>query len=201
MTKRLKSKYSVCKNLKNRYNNNLWGLKAKKNLHSVVRKTNAKKKRITLCGKLLSIKQSLKFFYSNLKEKNFKTFVKHSIYSSSKTINKLVSFAESRLDSTIYRSCLFSSFHEIRQSINHNFVFINGRCVTNPSRKLHKGDIITFKSQVLDNFSFIKALSARSIPNFIEVDFVNLTIVFLWDPKLAYYPVITNYKKIIRYYR
>ncbi len=61
MTKRLNAKYSVCKKLKGTYKN-LWGLHKKNSFRSVL--NNKKRKRITLFGKLLNIKQSYKFFYT-----------------------------------------------------------------------------------------------------------------------------------------
>jgi small subunit ribosomal protein S4 len=175
MTKRLQSKYSVCKKLKSPYKN-LWGVDKKKNCRSI---TNIKKRRVSSFGKLLDIKQSLKFFYPNIGEHLFKKNIKYSIKSPSKTIDKLVSILESRLDSVLFRSCLVNSFHEARQLINHKYITVNNSLVNNPSRKLKKGDIIKLNLKKFDELNFLKLLSSRSIPNYIELDLNTLTIILM----------------------
>jgi small subunit ribosomal protein S4 len=200
MSKRLQSKYSVCKKLSNSYKN-LWGLKSKDYCRSVLIK---KKKKLTSFGKLLDIKQSFKFFYSNIGEHLFKNYIKCSIKSPSKTTDKLVSIMESRLDSVLFRSCLVDSFQEARQLINHKFITVNGLCIRMPDKKLNKGDIIKLNIlQTIDKESFNKRLLARSIPNYLELDLSNSTIVFLWDVNLknVYYPINVKYSNISRYYK
>jgi small subunit ribosomal protein S4 len=199
MTKRLSSKYSVCKKLKNPYKN-LWGLKKKDSCRSILSR---KKKRSTPFGKLLDIKQSFKLFYSNIGEKSFKRVIKLSLRSRSKTLDKLTSIIESRLDSVIFRSCFVVSFQEARQLINHRYVTVNDVYVTSGNKKINKGDIIRINSYSMPKKIFSDTLSARSIPNYLELDLKNFTIVFLWDTnfKNTYYPIKTKYSNIIRYYR
>jgi ribosomal protein S4 len=201
MTKRQKSKYGVCKKIKNEYKN-LWGLKNKNSFRSLSRKrVNKKFKRTTRFSKLLNIKQSLKSFYPNISESTFKNLVRRSIDSSSKIIHKLTSATESRIDSILFRSCLVTSFFQARQLINHKFVLVNNIIISNHSQIINKGDIISFNTSNFNFSYFTKILSSRSIPNFIEIDFKNLAIVFLWDPKFAYYPVYTRHKYLYRYYK
>jgi small subunit ribosomal protein S4 len=199
MTKRLSSKYSVCKKLKNSYKN-LWGFKKKDFCRSVLTK---KRKRSTPFGKLLDIKQSLKLFYSNLGENSFKHNIKLSLRSPSKTLDKLTSIVESRLDSVIFRSCFVVSFQEARQLINHRYITVNNICVTCGSKKINKGDVIKINDYSISKNLFLPIISSRSIPNYLELDFKNLTIVFLWDTnfKNTYYPVRMKYSSIMRYYR
>jgi len=199
MTKRLLSKYSVCKKLKNPYKN-LWGLKKKDSCRSVLSK---KRKRPTPFGKLLDIKQSLKLFYSNLGENVFKRNIKLSLQSPSKTLDKLTSVIESRLDSVIFRSCFVVSFQEARQLINHRFVTVNGICITSVNKKINKGDIIKINSYCVSKRVFLNILTSRSIPNYLELDVKNFTIVFLWDTnfKNTYYPIKMEYSNITRYYK
>lgn len=200
MTKRLLSKYSVCKKLKNSYNN-LWGMESKDSCRSVLNKK--RKKRLTSFSRLLNIKQSLKFFYSNIGEKSFKNCIKSSIRSPSKTIDKLSSVLESRIDSIVFRSCLVTSFQEARQLINHRFVTVNGNYITSPGKRLSKGDVIRINLKFLNKEVFLKTLLSRSIPNFLELDINNLTIILLWDVnfKNTYYPIKEEYSDISRYYR
>jgi small subunit ribosomal protein S4 len=197
MTKRLLSKYSVCKKLRNPYTN-LWGLKKKESLRSVT----SRKKKFTSFSRVLDIKQSFKFFYSNVQENLFKSYITCSIRSPSKTVDKLVSIMESRLDSIVFRSCFVTSFHEARQLINHRFVTVNNSYVTNPKKKIKKGDIVKLNIKVPGKDIFSNILTCRSIPSYLELDFSNLTIVLLWDINFnnVYYPIKTKYSDISRYY-
>jgi small subunit ribosomal protein S4 len=199
MTKRFLSKYSVCKKLKNPYKN-LWGLKRKDSCRSVL---NRNRKRPTPFGKLLDIKQSLKLFYSNLGESIFKRNIKLSLRSPSKTLDKLTSIIESRLDSVLFRSCFVVSFQEARQLINHRFVTVNNVCITSNNKKINKGDIIKINNYSISKKLFSDILTTRSIPNYLELDLKNFTIVFLWDTnfKNTYYPIKIKYSNITRYYK
>jgi small subunit ribosomal protein S4 len=199
MTKRLLSKYKVCKKLKNPYKN-LWGLKKKDVCRSVVSK---KRKRLTPFGKLLDTKQSLKLFYSNLGENIFKCNVKSSLKSPSKTLDKLASIIESRLDSVIFRSCFVVSFQEARQLINHGFITVNDICVTSVNKRINKGDIVKVKSLNISKEMFFSVISSRSLPNYLEIDLKSSSIIFLWDTnfKNTYYPIRMKYSNITRYYK
>jgi len=193
------SKYSVCKKLKNQYKN-LWGLKKKDSCRSVLTK---KRKRPTQFGKLLDIKQSFKLFYSNLGENIFKRNIRLSLRSPSKTLDKLTSVIESRLDSVIFRSCFVVSFQEARQLINHRFITVNNICITSANKRINKGDIIKINNYCISKKVFLDVLTTRSVPNYLELDLKNFTIVFLWDSnfKNTYYPIKMNYSNITRYYK
>jgi len=204
MTKRLKSKYSVCKKIKNTYKN-LWGSKSKECFRSLVSK---KKHKLSYFSKLLNIKQTLKFFYSNIKELTFKKYIFYSVSSQSKTVDKLVSILESRVDTLLFRSCLVGSFHEARQFINHKFVLVNNMYVVSPNLILKKGDFIQLKFckrklLSLNVKNFQEKLYARSFPSYIEINLNFLFIVFLWDVNLktVYYPIDLFYQNIGRYYK
>ena len=109
---------------------------------------------------------------------------------------------ESRLDSVIFRSCFVTSFHQARQLINHRFVTVNNFYVTNPKKKIKKGDIIKLDIKVPNKDIFFNILTCRSIPSYLELDFSNFTIILLWDINFdnAYYPIKTKYSDISRYY-
>ena len=162
-----------------------------------------KKKRITPFSRLLNIKQSLKFFYCNIGENFFKRSIKSSIKSPSKTIDKLSSILESRVDTVMFRSCLANSFQEARQLINHGFVSVNGLIITAPNRKINKGDVIKIKTNSFNKDLFLRNVLSRSIPNYLELDLNNLTVILLWDVnfKNTYYPVKEKYVDISRYYK
>lgn len=198
MSKRLKSKYSVCKKLNFVYKN-IWGFEKKNFSRSLLIN---KRKKSSFFGKLLNIKQSLKFFYSNISESSFKNYISFSTKSPAKTIDKLVSILESRLDTSIFRSCFVSSFYEARQLINHKFVFVNGECVTLVDKKLYAGDLVEIRIQKNLNKNFYNVLLTRSLPSNLELDFKNKVFIFLWDTDLknVYYPIKVDYSAISRYY-
>jgi small subunit ribosomal protein S4 len=208
MTKRLKSKFRICKKLNRNYNN-IWGLPKGDSLRSV--KPQKRKKKPSLHGKLLGVKQSFRFFYCNLQEKSFKRILKKSVNSPLTTLDRFVSFLESRLDVVLVRSCFASSMHNARQLINHGAVRVNGKMVRKPSTILKQLNIIEMNESLLNHEIKIhdirdgvkKNFSSRFFPPYLEIDYKTLTIVFLWDPnyKSAYYPIKANYSIIQRFYR
>ena len=209
MTKRLKSKFRICKKLNRNYNN-IWGLPKGDSLRSV-KIEKRKKKKASLYGKLLGVKQSFRFFYCNLQEKSFKRILKKSVNSPLTTLDRFVSFLESRLDVVLFRSCFVSSMYNARQLINHGIVQVNGKVVRNPGTGLNQLDIIEIDENLLKHETKIdkirndvkKNFSSRFLPPYLEIDYKTLSIVFLWDPnyKSAYYPIKANYNIIQRFYK
>lgn len=199
MSKRIQSKYSVCKRLNLPYKN-LWGLYFKDYLRSVSSK---KKNRLSTYKNFLDIKQSLKMFYSNIKERSFKYYIKNSVCSSAITLNKLVSLLENRLDTVLFRSCFVVSFQQARQLINHGKITINEVKILSSSRKVKKGDIIRLSKTLIRTCTFYNVLYSRSISNYLEMDWFNFSIIFLWDVDYmnSYYPINVNYFDILRFYR
>ena len=209
MTKRLKSKFRICKKLNRNYNN-IWGLPKADSLRSV-KVEKRKKKKVSLYGKLLGVKQSFRFFYCNLQEKSFKRILKKSVNSPLTTLDRFVSFLESRLDVVLFRSCFVSSMYNARQLINHGIVRVNGKVVRNAGTILNQLDIIEIDENLLKHETKIdsirdgvkKNFSSRFLPPYLEIDYKTLSIVFLWDSnyKSAYYPIKANYNIIQRFYR
>lgn len=207
MTKRLKSKFCLCKKLNKSYNN-VWGLPKGQFLRSL---RNEKKKKISVYGKLLGIKQSLKIFYCNLQEKSFKRILKKSVNSPVTTLDRFVSSLERRLDVVLFRSCFVSSFYEARQIISHGLVSVNTKKVKDPGTLLNELDLVEIdKSWVLQNSEKNLALkniklnfSSRFLPIHLEIDYKSLSVIFLWDPNFrnVYYPVKANYEIIQRFYK
>lgn len=152
MTKRLNSKYKICKQKKGLYKN-IFGVEKSTKFRSVrILKRNsfsAKQKfnKLSFFNKSLQIKQSLKHFYSNISEKTFQHLLIKSIKSQSKTINKLISLLESRIDSVLYRASFVTSFHMSRQLINHGFVFVNSKQIYSNQISLFQGDFIEIKDK------------------------------------------------------
>ena len=92
MTKRLESKFHVCKKLDKNYNN-IWGLPKGESLRSVRKGSEKKKKKkVSVYGKLLKTKQSFRYFYCNMQEKTFKRILKQSVESPLTTLDRFVVF-------------------------------------------------------------------------------------------------------------
>lgn len=207
MTKRLKSKFSFCKKLNRNYNN-IWGLPKGESLRCV-KNEKKKKKKISVYGNLLRVKQSLRYFYCNMQERSFKRILKKSANSPLTTLDRFVSLLESRLDVVLFRSCFASSLYKSRQMINHGYVLVNGKKIKNPSTQLSQLDTIELKKIVLINdknliLDNIKVnFSSRFLPAHLEVDYKTLSIIFLWDPNYSgtYYPIKANYGIIQRFYK
>ena len=152
MTKRLKAKYKVCIKIKG-LNKNLWGVVKstkfrsvkvlKRDLFLIKQKLN----RLSAFNKYLHTKQNFKNFYCNLSEKNFQRLIKKSVKSESKTLNKLVSLLESRVDSILYRANFVNSLHMARQLINHGFVYVNSRPAFSSHTQLSSGDYLEIKNK------------------------------------------------------
>lgn len=199
MKTKFKSKYKRIKKLMNIYKN-LWGNNKKDFCRSVL---TIKIRRLSSFGKLLLIKQSLKLFYSNIKERSFKAYLDLAVKSPSKTMDKFVSILESRLDTILFRSLLVFSFFEARQLINHGLIYVNKRTVLLPKKRLYTGDYIylrkTFKSYKLFKFFLL----SRGLPNYLEINYKCFTIAFLWDNNLVntYYPLNSKYSLLTRFYK
>lgn len=150
MTKRLNSSYKICNKIKGIYKN-IWGVVKSTKFRSIkVLKKDSfsiklKLKRLSSFSKSLNSRQSLKGFYCNLSEKSFKKLLKKSIESKSKTINKLISFLESRVDLILFRACFVNSLHMARQLISHGFIYINKKQIFSSHISLCTGDVLEIK--------------------------------------------------------
>jgi len=209
MTKRSESKFHICKKLNKSYSN-IWGSPKGDFLRSV-RNEKKKKKKTSVYGKLLGIKQSLRYFYCNMQEQAFKRILKKSVKSPLTTLDRFISFLESRLDVVLFRSCFVSSLHQARQMINHGVVLVNGKRVRDAGTRLCQLDIIELKKELImesvetnNTFTGVKLnFNSRFLPCHLEIDYKSLTIIFLWGPsyKSIYYPIKADHGIIQRFYR
>jgi len=175
MTKRLKSKYKVCKKIKGLHKN-LWAVVKSTKFRSIkVLKRNSflvkqKLNRLSAFSKYLHTKQNLKHFYCNLSEQIFQRLLRKSIKSESKTTNKLISLLESRIDTVLYRACFVNSLHMARQLINHGFVYLNSIRVRSKHIQLFSGDFLEIKNtNILLKNKLIKVLKQRRFRKYYNV--------------------------------
>lgn len=199
MIKKTKSKYKSIRNLTGIYKN-LWGNNKKDFYRSALI---LKRKKLSSFGKVLLIKQSLKLFYSNIKERCFKCYLNSAVKSPSKTMDKFISILESRLDTILFRSLFAFSFFEARQLITHGLVYVNKRIVFMPKKKIYFGDYV-YVHKTLSSYDLFKFfVLVRSLPNYLEINYRCFTIAFLWRNNLSntYYPVNTKYSLLTRFYK
>jgi small subunit ribosomal protein S4 len=226
MTKRYQQKYRICRQV----GEDIWGsffninYKKKSGQHGRNRK---KKKEITLIfnkkkKKKLSVSKyefiyKIRKYYSNISKKQFDNICKKNkkikindkevIYS--KYIHYLL---ERRIDTVIYRINWASSFYNARQLINHGYVLLNGNPIKVSSNIINIGDIIEIKHEykqrikenILNNMNNIHI----NCPDYIEVNYNNLTAIFIYNPKnnlglkkpLIPYATIKNIKQLKNIY-
>jgi ribosomal protein S4 len=154
MTKCSNSKYKQANNLKGVYKNLHGVIKAGKFRSIAIVKQNSfaiklNLKRLSPFAKALNSRQSLKNFYCNVADNSFKKLVNTSIQSQSKTINKLVSLLESRVDLILFRACFVNSLHMARQLLNHGFIYINNKQAFSSHLQLYSGDMLEIKQNNL----------------------------------------------------
>lgn len=130
MTKRLISKFSVCKSLKG-VKKNLWGVpKAIKFRAIKILKSDRffklqKNLRLSTFQKSLNTKKSLKHFYCNVQENVLQKFLNQSMKSKANTIDQLIALLEKRIDIVLFRAGFTVSLHMARQLISHQFILKN----------------------------------------------------------------------------
>lgn len=175
MTKRLNSKYKVCKK-KRGIHKNVWGVEKATRFRSIrILKRNsfsAKQKlnKLSSFNKRLQIKQGLKHFYCNISEKAFQQLLIKSISSQSKTLNKLISLLESRIDIILYRACFVNSLHMARQLINHGFISINSKPICSIQTILYQGDILEVQDKnILLKQKIINVLKQRQFKQYYSI--------------------------------
>jgi len=171
----------------------------------------------TLFKKYLLQKQTLKAFYGNISEKQFKKLIKKSNLYDSKSSDSLIGLLESRLDVCLYRSHFVKSLDEARQMISHRKIYINGSCVTTKGFSLSKGDLIQLKGKHLNkyyknsltnlqiktkNIQKERSLKYISVPH-IQIDYKTMSAIFLYSPKVdeIFFSFSMNLKNIKEFYQ
>jgi len=143
------------------------------------RKGKRKTRALTEYGEELREKQKLKNYY-NLKEKQFKKYVKEVLVSRGKVEDAttlLIEKLESRFDNVIFKLGFATSRFQARQLVNHGHFLVNGRKVNIPSYQLKKGDKITVHPRLLKSKFFQNLqpkLKKYKTPSWLSFNFENL---------------------------
>lgn len=140
-------------------------------------------------AKELQEKQKLRDWY-NLKEKQFRNYVKEILAKKSKTQDTgtmLIRRLETRLDNVVFRMGLASSRKEARQKVSHGHFLINGRKVDRASFQVKKGDIISLRPGSFKKTAFKNAgaiLKKHQPPSWIKLNIEKLQAEIVGLPTL-----------------
>ncbi len=203
MTKRLSSKYKICRRLKV----NLWGRpKSPTNRRDYGPGEHGQRRgrKPSDFGIQLAAKQKLRGYYGNITERQFRRIYGEAVQRRGDTGENLIGLLERRLDAVIYRMKFVATVFAARQFVNHGHILVNGKRVNIPSYRVHEGDVIEIRerSRALSFVLEAVDLAERDVPDYLEVDHTKMVGKFLRTPLLADvpYPVRMEPNLVIEYY-
>ena len=157
-------------------------------------------RRLSDYGVRLREKQKLRYYY-NIKEKQFRKYVKEATRRKGNTGDNLIELLERRLDNVCRRVNFGRSIWQSRQIVNHGHVKVNGRRVDIPSYQVRPGDVITVAEK---GKSFIgrNVELAENQPSFewMTFDTENLQCNITDNPKNGQYPFDVHLGMIVEFY-
>ncbi len=203
MTKRLSSKYKICR----RHGVNLWGRPkspTNKRDYGPGQHGQGRRRKPTDYGVQLAAKQKLKGYYGNITERQFRRTFEEAYKRRGDTIENLIGLLERRLDIVIYRMKFVPTVFAARQFVNHGHIHVNGKRVTIPSYRVAPGDVIEVKqkSQELPLVLEAVASSERDVPEYMAVDFDKMNGTYVRVPTFVEvpYPVQMEPNLVVEFY-
>ena len=202
MTKRLSSKYKICRRL----GVNLWGRpKSPTNKRDYGPGQHGQRRRKpTDYGIQLSAKQKLRGYYGNITEHQFRRTYAEAARLRGDTGENLIGLLERRLDAVVYRMKFVPTVFAARQFVNHGHIKVNGKRVNIPSYRVREGDTIEIREKSRDLGIVLEAVGSpeRDVPGYLEVDHRKMTGSFIRVPEFAEvpYPVRMEPNLVIEYY-
>ena len=202
MTKRLESKYKVCRRL----GVNLWGrAKNPTNKREYGPGQHGQRRRKPSdFGTQLQAKQKLRCYYGNITEKQFQRYYEQAANVKGDTGENLVGLLERRIDAVVYRMKFVPTVFAARQFVSHGHVSVNGRRVTIPSYLVSEGDAVTIKEKSREMPLVLAAVDSaeREVPDYMDVNHDRMEGTFVRTPKLADvpYPAQMEPNLVVEYY-
>ena len=202
MTKRLESKYKVCRRL----GVNLWGrAKSPTNKREYGPGQHGQRRRKPSdFGTQLQAKQKLRCYYGNITEKQFQRYYEQAANVKGDTGENLVGLLERRIDAVVYRMKFVPTVFAARQIVSHGHVSVNGRRVTIPSYLVSEGDAVTSKEKSREMPLVLAAVDSaeREVPDYMDVNHDRMEGTFVRTPKLADvpYPAQMEPNLVVEYY-
>ena len=202
MTKRVASKYKICRRL----GVNLWGRpKSPTNKREYGPGEHGQRRRKPSdYGIQLAAKQKLRGYYGNITERQFRRVYAEASRARGDTGENLIGLLERRLDAVVYRLKFVPTVFAARQFINHGHVKVNGRRVDIPSYRVREGDVIELREKSRELGIVLEAIDSpeRDVPAYLDVDHRKMQGTFIRVPEFAEvpYPVPMEPNLVIEYY-
>ena len=203
MSKRLEAKHKISR----RIGQNLWGTSkspTNKRESGPGQHGARRKSKISDFGVQLRAKQTLKGYYGNITERQFRTIFAEANRLRGDTGENMIGLLERRLDAAVYRAKLAPTPFAARQIVSHGHVKVNGKRLNVSSALLKPGDVIELSEKARAMAVVIAAAQSpeRDVPDYFEVDHHKGTAKLVRTPKLAEvpYPVQMNPNLIIEFY-
>jgi len=188
MTKRIKSKYKINR----RFGVNMWGRpKSPVNVReSRPGQHGQRRRKASDFGLQLAAKQTLKGYYGNITERQFRRYYNEAVRRRGDTSENLIGVLERRLDAVVYRMKFVPTVFASRQFVNHGHIMVNGKRVNIPSYLVKDGDVIEVKEKSRELPLVLMAIESaeRDIPDYVDVNFKKMQGTFIRGPKLADVP-------------
>ncbi|MFO1238030.1 MAG: 30S ribosomal protein S4 [Alphaproteobacteria bacterium] len=203
MSKRLEAKHKISR----RIGQNLWGTSkspTNKRESGPGQHGARRKSKISDFGVQLRAKQTLKGYYGNITERQFRKIFAEANRLRGDTGENMIGLLERRLDAAVYRAKLAPTPFAARQIVSHGHVKVNGKRLNVSSALLKPGDVIELSEKARNMAVVIAAAQSpeRDVPDYFEVDHHKGTAKLVRTPKLAEvpYPVQMNPNLIIEFY-
>jgi small subunit ribosomal protein S4 len=203
MTKRQSSKYKIDR----RIGDNLWGRPKSpqnKREYGPGQHGQRRKNKISDYGVQLKAKQTLKGYYGNINERQFRKIYAEASRKRGDTGENIIGLLERRLDAVVYRAKFVPTVFSSRQFVNHGHISVNGRRVNIPSYLVKEGDVVSVREKGKDMELVAIAIQSpeRDVPDYLEVDHSKLTAKFTRTPKLndVPYPVRMEPNLVVEFY-
>lgn len=183
MTKRLNAKKKISRKL----GASLWGQAKdpfiKRNYRPGQHGTTPKP-RSTDYGFQLKAKQTLKFYYGNISEKQFRNLFELASSTKGDVSANFIGMLESRLDIIVYRANFVPTVHAARQFVNHKHVTVNDKVVNISSYRLKVGDVVRIREKSRELNIVLESLQKmeRDIPPYLELNAADRSIKLLSTP-------------------
>jgi len=203
VSKRTAAKYKIDR----RMGENIWGRPKSpfnKRNYGPGQHGQRRKGKLSDFGIQLRSKQKLKGYYGDLTEKQFRRTFSEAERLKGDTGENLIGLLERRLDAVVYRAKFAITMFASRQFINHGHILVNGKRVNIPSYRLKEEDVVEIRNKSKQLLVVDDAINnnERDAPDFLEVDYENLTAKFVRVPKLDEVPYPTRMEPnlVVEYY-
>lgn len=203
MSKRIEAKFKINRRL----GVNLWGRSKSplaKGRENPPGQHGARRKKPSDFGTQLAAKQTLKGYYGNISEKQFRKLYDEAVRRRGDTSENLIELLERRLDAVVYRLKFAPTPFAARQIVNHGHIRVNGKRVNIASYQIKDNDVITVKDKSKDMALILEAAGSgeRDVPEYLSVDHKEMKGSFIRAPKLADvpYPVQMEPNLVVEFY-